>query len=75
MLMRNITSTMSHLKGEMMAMNVTYLIKLLPLCTSILFNCSSFKGKQYSSERHLLNSIKSTELFLFERIYIFSFVP
>lgn len=48
--MRHFTSTMSHRKGETTAMKVTYLIKRLPVCTSILFKCSNFMGKQHSSE-------------------------
>ena len=38
MLMRCVSSTVSHLKGEMKAINVTYSIKRMPMRTPILFN-------------------------------------
>lgn len=50
-LMRNVPGTISHPEGETMAMDVTYSNKRMPLCTSTLPDCSSFRGKQHSSER------------------------
>lgn len=65
--MRNVSSTMSHLKGEMKAINVTYLIKRMPTCPSNFVQLVPSHAQMTQQRTRLSNSIKPIGLLLSER--------